>query len=100
MFGQINPTPYDLRFEILGISIRVHPIFWASSAFLASELSHNRFFAGNYPAAAFKEGYAEIRDIMNADARGAIEAALAVVAAMIGLWSGRIFGRWLRAAVR
>jgi Zn-dependent protease len=35
MFGQIQPTPYDLRFEILGIPIRVHPIFWASSAWLA-----------------------------------------------------------------
>ena len=37
MFGQIQPTPYDLRFEILGIPVRVHPIFWASSAWLAWE---------------------------------------------------------------
>lgn len=35
MFGQIQPTPYDLRFEILGIPIRVHPIFWLTSAWLA-----------------------------------------------------------------
>lgn len=35
MFGQIPPTAYDLRFELLGIPVRVHPVFWATSAFLA-----------------------------------------------------------------
>jgi Zn-dependent protease len=35
MFGQIPPTPYDLRFHLLGIPVRVHPIFWLTSAYLA-----------------------------------------------------------------
>lgn len=35
MFGQIPPTEFDLRFSILGIPVRVHPVFWLTSAFLA-----------------------------------------------------------------
>lgn len=35
MFGEIPPTPYDLRFTVLGIPVRVHPVFWLTSAFLA-----------------------------------------------------------------
>lgn len=35
MFGQIPPTPYDLRFALFGIPVRVHPVFWLTSAFLA-----------------------------------------------------------------
>ena len=35
MFGKINPAPYDLRFSLCGIPIRVHPIFWLSSVWLA-----------------------------------------------------------------
>ena len=35
MFGQIAPTEYDLRFSLFGIPIRVHPIFWLTSAVLA-----------------------------------------------------------------
>ena len=32
MFGQIAPTPYDMRFSLFGISVRVHPLFWLLSA--------------------------------------------------------------------
>ncbi len=35
MFGEIAPTALDLRFRVFGIPVRVHPIFWATSAFLA-----------------------------------------------------------------
>lgn len=35
MFGQIPPTEFDLRFTIVGIPVRVHPVFWLTSAFLA-----------------------------------------------------------------
>lgn len=35
MFGQVPSTPYDLRFTLLGIPVRVHPVFWLTSAFLA-----------------------------------------------------------------
>lgn len=28
MFGNVPPTPYDLRFSILGMPVRVHPAFW------------------------------------------------------------------------
>ena len=34
MLGNAAPTPYDLRFEIFGIPVRVHPFFWVLSAFL------------------------------------------------------------------
>jgi Zn-dependent protease len=40
MFGSFAPTPYDLRFQLLGIPVRVHPIFWLSSAYLAWESEH------------------------------------------------------------
>lgn len=33
MFGA-NETPYDLRFRLLGIPVRVHPFFWVVSAML------------------------------------------------------------------
>src|SRR5947208_3518191 len=28
MFGNAAPTPYDLRFSLFGIPVRVHPLFW------------------------------------------------------------------------
>jgi len=35
MFGQVPPTNYDLRFRAFGIPVRVHPVFWLTSALLA-----------------------------------------------------------------
>lgn len=32
MFGNASPTPYDLRFSMFGIPVRVHPLFWVFSA--------------------------------------------------------------------
>jgi Zn-dependent protease len=32
MLGLAAPTPYDLRFSLLGIPVRVHPLFWLISA--------------------------------------------------------------------
>lgn len=28
MFGTVAPTPFDLRFSLFGIPVRVHPFFW------------------------------------------------------------------------
>ena len=28
MLGMPEPTAYDLRFRLLGIPVRVHPLFW------------------------------------------------------------------------
>ncbi|MFN0052297.1 MAG: metalloprotease [Planctomycetales bacterium] len=32
MLGNAAPTPYDLRFSLFGIPVRVHPMFWVFSA--------------------------------------------------------------------
>ncbi len=34
MQGLVNPTRYDLRFQVFDIPVRVHPIFWIYSAIL------------------------------------------------------------------
>lgn len=34
MLGNVAPTEFDLRFSLFGIPIRVHPLFWAVSAFM------------------------------------------------------------------
>ena len=34
MFTDISPTPYDLRFSVAGIPVRVHPFFWLLTLFL------------------------------------------------------------------
>lgn len=34
MFGNVPPTPYDLRFSLLGMPVRVHPAFWLVAAML------------------------------------------------------------------
>jgi membrane-associated protease RseP (regulator of RpoE activity) len=34
MLGQVSPTPFDLRFSLLGIPVRVHPFFWLVSAIM------------------------------------------------------------------
>lgn len=34
MFGNAAPTPYDLRFSLFGIPVRVHPLFWVFSAIM------------------------------------------------------------------
>jgi len=35
MFGIAGETEFDVRFHILGIPVRIHPVFWLSSALLA-----------------------------------------------------------------
>lgn len=34
MFGMAGETEFDLRFRLLGIPVRVHPIFWLSTGFM------------------------------------------------------------------
>ena len=34
MFGMAGETEFDARFSLFGIPVRVHPIFWISSAYL------------------------------------------------------------------
>lgn len=34
MFSEPQPTPYDLRFHVLGIPVRVHPMFWLAGLIL------------------------------------------------------------------
>ena len=36
MLSSIGETPYDLRFSVLGIPVRVHPMFWLISAFMGA----------------------------------------------------------------
>lgn len=36
MWGIPAETPYDLRFQLLGIPVRVHPMFWLITALLGS----------------------------------------------------------------
>jgi len=40
MFGTVAPTPYDLKFSIFGIPVRVHPFFWIVT-FLMGRNLHN-----------------------------------------------------------
>ena len=35
MFGQPAPTGLDVRFSVVGIPIRIHPVFWLTAGFLA-----------------------------------------------------------------
>jgi Zn-dependent protease len=37
MFGLAAQTPYDLRFRIAGIPVRVHPLFWLVMAVLSNQ---------------------------------------------------------------
>src|SRR5438067_1873655 len=41
MFGTVAPTPYDLRFSIFGIPVRVHPLFWVVTLLFASQGQHD-----------------------------------------------------------
>ena len=34
MLGNVSPTPYDLKFTLFGIPVRVHPFFWLFSAIM------------------------------------------------------------------
>lgn len=36
MFGNVPPTPYDLRFRLFRFPVRVHPFFWLVTALLGS----------------------------------------------------------------
>lgn len=36
IFNEPSRTPYDLRFSVLGIPVRVHPFFWLITAILGS----------------------------------------------------------------
>lgn len=37
MFGSVEPTEYDLKFELFGIPVRVSPWFWGMAAILGFE---------------------------------------------------------------
>jgi membrane-associated protease RseP (regulator of RpoE activity) len=37
MLGMPEPTAYDLRFRLLGIPVRVHPLFWLVTALMARD---------------------------------------------------------------
>lgn len=39
MFGVPGPTEFDVRFRLLGIPVRVHPLFWVLTLFLGWDLS-------------------------------------------------------------
>ncbi len=39
MFGRAQETPYDLRFGLFGIPVRVHPVFWLTSAIISWGMS-------------------------------------------------------------
>jgi stage IV sporulation protein FB len=41
MFGVPGPTPFDLRFRLLGVSVRVHPFFWLATLLLNWQLPGN-----------------------------------------------------------
>jgi stage IV sporulation protein FB len=43
MFAIPAPTDYDVKFPLLGIPVRIHPLFWAMAAALGWE-SHPRFY--------------------------------------------------------
>src|SRR5438445_9974400 len=34
MLGNVAPTPFDLRFSLFGIPVRVHPFFWLFSVIM------------------------------------------------------------------
>ncbi len=40
MFGTVAPTPFDLRFSIFGIPVRVHPFFWLVSLLMGWSPHH------------------------------------------------------------
>jgi stage IV sporulation protein FB len=40
MLGNVEPTPFDLRFSLFGIPVRVHPLFWIVSAALGWHGKH------------------------------------------------------------
>jgi Zn-dependent protease len=39
MFGVPGPTEFDVRFRLLGVPVRVHPLFWAMAAMLGWNLT-------------------------------------------------------------
>ncbi|TWT48364.1 hypothetical protein [Botrimarina hoheduenensis] len=39
LFTEARPTPYDLRFSLLGVPVRIHPAFWIVSLFLGGDRS-------------------------------------------------------------
>jgi Zn-dependent protease len=43
MLGSAEATPYDLRFRLLSIPVRVHPLFWLVMLFLSGQLDRSDF---------------------------------------------------------
>ena len=48
MFGNDQPTPFDLRFRLAGIPVRVNPWFWIVMALLGSDLFRDPDFGPMY----------------------------------------------------
>ena len=45
MFGDAGETPYDLRFRLFGVNVRVHPMFWLISVLFNLDSVQNGRFA-------------------------------------------------------
>jgi Zn-dependent protease len=39
-FGLVSETPYDLRFRLFGVPVRVHPFFWIMAALISWDFLH------------------------------------------------------------
>jgi stage IV sporulation protein FB len=39
MFGMPGPTEFDVRFRLLGVPVRIHPLFWVMAAILGWDLT-------------------------------------------------------------
>ena len=42
MFGMAGETEFDLRFQLFGIPVRVHPLFWVLAAFIPWRLARGQ----------------------------------------------------------
>ena len=46
MLGLAAPTAYDLRFRLLGVPVRIHPLFWLVACLLGGPWLEGRWGAG------------------------------------------------------
>ena len=87
MLGMPTPTPFDLHFRLLGIPVRVHPLFWLVGAAILALTALMALLRGRGrggPREAGEEGRAEARRIAAGLGGGAIVAGAGLLALLPG----------------
>src|SRR5436309_2919858 len=100
MFADPRPTPFDLRFRLLGVPVTVHPLFWLGAVVLGIDIARRLDLLLIWVACVFVGVLVhEMGHALAARAFGSGEARIwLLMFGGLAMGGGRLWARWQRIA--